>query len=105
MENQWSIRTLTIKQLASILVTLDIAAWIGFGIAVGLGLIPGVPEGPIRWLIAALAEAAGGAMLLLFLISRKHKWTFFPASGTAGLDLFGITRRPGWIARLDRLCN
>jgi hypothetical protein len=102
MENHNRKKTSPIKRVASILVYLDAAAWIGFGIAGGLDLIPGLPEGPIRWQMAAMAVAAGGAILVLFLISKKHEWAFFLLLGLLALiSLLSLTDQVGlldWIA-------
>ncbi len=102
MENQNRKTTINIKRVASILVYLDAAAWIVFGIAGGLGLIPGLPEGPIRWQMAVLAVGAGGAILVLFLISKEHEWAFFLLLGLLALiSLLSLTDQVGlvdWIA-------
>ena len=102
MDNQKDKKTSKLKRAASILVYLDAAAWIGFGIASILGMIPGLPEGPIRWGTAALAAAAGGAMLILDFISRRKDWALYLLMGLLALiSLLSLTDQVGlldWIS-------
>lgn len=102
MDNQQDKKISNLKRAASVLVYLDAAAWIGFGIAAVLGLISGLPEGPVRWGTAALAAAAGGAMLILDFISKKHEWALYLLMGLLALiSLLSLTDQVGlldWIS-------
>jgi hypothetical protein len=102
MDNQKNKSTSNIRRAARILVYLDSAAWVGFGVAAGFGLISGLPEGPIRWGTAALAAAAGVSMLILDFISRKKEWALYLLMGLLALiSLLSLTDQVGlldWVA-------
>ena len=102
MENQNSEENPTIKLLTQIMIYIDGASWILFGITAGMGLIPGLPEGLIRWAMSGLAITAGGTLLLLYAISNKYKWAFYLLLGLLALiSLLSITDQVGlfdWIA-------
>jgi hypothetical protein len=90
------------KLITSIVIYLDAAAWIVYGITAGLGLIPGLPAGELRWEMAGLIIATGAIIFILYAISSKHVWAFYLLLGLLALiSLLSLTDQVGlldWIA-------
>jgi hypothetical protein len=95
-DNQNSALGNTITSAARVLIFVDAAAWIGFGIAAGAGWIPGLPEGAVRWQMAVLAVVFGAAMLFLYLLSRRKTWAIYLLMGLLALiSLLSLTDQVG----------
>lgn len=86
------------KRLTPALVYLNAVIWIGLGLMAALELHPAMPDEPLyRWGMAALSLLTGGAMIALYLLSRRWRLAYFMLVGMFALiallafaDDFGV---------------
>ncbi len=59
--------------VANVFLLLDALLWLGFGIIVGAGAHPAIPDAAIvRWTMAVLAFLAAASLLALFFLLRRR---------------------------------